>query len=99
VAVQACHAVLEASRHLLPAVCEHPYLVLCGVPSERRLLSAADFLFRHRIAFRLFREPDRGDEATALATEPLGGERRRLLDRFRCLRREDLLVASHDESG
>jgi hypothetical protein len=69
-------------------------LVLCGVPSADRLLGAADFLFRRGIRHTLFREPDRGNEPTALATEPLAGDRRRPLDRFRCLTPHDLLDAS-----
>jgi hypothetical protein len=92
IAVQAVHAALGASRQLLPPDSEHPPVVLCGVASEERLLAAADHLFRQNIRFTLFREPDRADEATALATEPLCGERRRLLNRFRCLSREDFLA-------
>ncbi len=92
--VQAAHAAIEASRQFLPPDAEHPHLVLCGVPSERRLLAAADRLFHHRIRFALFREPDRAAEATALATEPLAGDRRRPLERWRCLRLEDLLAAA-----
>jgi hypothetical protein len=49
---------------------------------------------RKGIRHALFREPDRSNEATALATEPLCGERRRALDRFRCLRQEDFLAVS-----
>jgi hypothetical protein len=100
IAVQAVHAALEASRQFLPPDSEHPHVVLCGVASEAHLLSAADHLFRWHIRCALFREPDRAQEATALATEPLWGERRRLLQRFRCLRREDFLVipASEQES-
>jgi hypothetical protein len=85
IAVQAIHAAVEAARQFLPADSPHPHLVLCGVASEDRLLAAADALFRHGIRFALFREPDRADEATALATEPLAGERRRPLERFVCL--------------
>jgi hypothetical protein len=90
---------LEASRQFLPVDAEHPHLVLCGVASEERLLSAADHLFRCDIRYALFREPDRAGEATALATEPLHDERRRLLERFRCLRREDFLAAPALERG
>jgi hypothetical protein len=90
--VQAVHAAIDASRQFLPPHSEHPHLVLCGVASEQRLLRAADHLFRWNIRYALFREPDRAGEATALATEPLGGDRRQLLERFRCLRREDFLA-------
>jgi hypothetical protein len=90
IAVQAIHAAVEAARRFLPPDSEHPHLVLCGVPSAERLLAAADFLFRRSVRHALFREPDRDHEPTALATEPLAGDRRRPLDRFRCLTANDL---------
>jgi hypothetical protein len=95
--VQACHAGLEASRQFLPPGSDHPHLVLCGVASEQRLLAAADFLFRRNIRFHLFHEPDRANEATALATEPLSGDERRLMERFRCLSSGDLVAAAWPE--
>lgn len=68
--------------------------MLCGVPHERDLLAAADRLERAGIRFALFREPDRNDEVTALATEPLCSARRGIaLSRYRCLTRSDLLSA------
>jgi hypothetical protein len=94
IAVQACHAAIEASRHFLSADSDHPHLVICSAASEERLLAAADHLFRAGINFRLIREPDLANQATALATEPLGGERRRLLERFRCLHASDFQSSS-----
>jgi hypothetical protein len=96
ITVQAVHAALEASRQFLPPDSEHPHLVLCAVASMERLLAAADHLFRCGIRYALFHEPDRAQQATALATEPLADERRRLLNRFRCLGREDLLAAAEE---
>jgi hypothetical protein len=101
-AVQAVHAALDASRQFLPPDSEHPHVVLCTAASEERLLTAADHLFHSHIRYALFREPDRAHEATALATEPLCGERRRVLKRFRCLRREDFRTdpdVSQEPSG
>jgi hypothetical protein len=89
IAVQAVHAAVEATRQFLTRDAEHPHVVLCAVASERRLLAAADYLFRRGVRLAVFREPDRAGEATALGTEPLCGGRRRVLDRFRCLRPED----------
>jgi hypothetical protein len=63
------------------------------VASERDLLAAADRLERAGIRFALFREPDRDNEPTALATEPLCNERRGALARYPCLTRSDLLSA------
>ena len=90
VAVQAVHAAIEAARHFLPQDHPHPHLVLCRVATERDLLFAADRLERRGVRFQLFREPDRDGEATALATEPLGPDRREVLARYPCLTRTDL---------
>src|SRR5262245_54271705 len=84
-AVQAIHAGIEATRQFLSPKSQHPHLVLCVVASEARLLAAADYLFRSNIPFALFREPDQGNAATALATAPLSGPQRALMSRFRCL--------------
>jgi hypothetical protein len=92
--VQAAHAGIEASRLFLPPEHPHPHLVLCAVSRERDLLAAADRLERAGIRFAIFREPDRNNEATALATEPLSGERRGALARYPCLARSDLLSTS-----
>jgi len=91
--VQAAHAAIEATRQFPSEQPEHPHLVVCGMNSEQRLLSAADHLFRSNIRFTLFREPDRHNQVTALATEPVTGNRRRLLDRYRCLNSSDFLAA------
>jgi hypothetical protein len=93
IAVQAIHAAIEAARHFLTPDQIPPHLVLCSVGSERELLSAADRLDRLGIRFQIFREPYRSDEATALATEPLGPDRRGPLARYPCLTRADLLAA------
>ena len=97
IAVQAIHAAIESTRLFLPPSHAHPHLVLCRVASERDLLSAADRLERLGIRFQLFREPDRRCEATALATEPLGPDRRAALARYPCLTRSDLLSAPETE--
>jgi hypothetical protein len=50
---------------------------LCEVPDEPALRSACALLDGHQIRFARYHEPDRGNELTALATEPLRGRRRR----------------------
>ena len=97
--MQAAHAAIEAARSFLPAEHPHPHLVLCAVSRERDLLAAADRLERAGVRFALFREPDRDNEATALATEPLGAERRALLARYPCLTRSDLLSTPGSANG
>lgn len=73
--------------------------MLCRVASERDLLAAADRLDRAGIRFALFREPDRNDEATSLATESLRADRRGVLARYPCLTRSDLLSAPEGADG
>jgi hypothetical protein len=68
----------------------HPIRHSHSLLAPERLLAAADLLFRRSVRHALFREPDRDHEPTALATEPLAGDRRRPLDRFRCLTANDL---------
>ncbi len=97
IAVQAIHAAIEASRHFLSSEHQHPNLVLCSVSSERDLLAAADRLDRIGIRFQIFREPDQRGEVTALATEPLGPDRRGFLARYPCLTHRDLLAAINIE--
>lgn len=70
-AVQALHAVIELSRlGKLPRDGNHPHLVLLGVLSEDALLSFADQLHYADIPYAVWTEPDRNDEATALAVPP-----------------------------
>jgi hypothetical protein len=88
--VQTAHAAIEAARLFLLPEQTHPYLVLCRVASERELLAAADRLERAGVRFTIFREPDRNNEATALATEPLCSQRRGVMARYPCLTRSDL---------
>jgi hypothetical protein len=99
VVVQSAHAAVEAARCFLGADRPHPHLVICRVGSERDLLAAADRLDRLGIRLCLFREPDRRGEATALATEPLGPDRRRALARYPCLTRPDLMSAPEPQPG
>jgi hypothetical protein len=90
---------MEAARQFLPSERTHPHLVLCRVASEERLLAAADQLCRRGVRFALFREPDLGEQATALATEPIAPPGRAWFARFRCLSRDDLLAAPGGAAG
>ena len=75
--VQACHAVIETVSQSRTPPEPHPNVIVCAVRDERRLLGLARRLSQEGIAFRMFSEPDRGGEHTALATETVRGERRR----------------------
>jgi hypothetical protein len=56
--------------------------VLCSVPDEPSLLQAKERLDSHGIKSSMFIEPDIGNKATALATEPLFGKARKVMSSF-----------------
>lgn len=57
-------------------------VVVCQVPDEEALLLALERLDRREIRSYMFHEPDIGGQATALATEPITGPRRKILARY-----------------
>ena len=75
-AVQACHAVAELMLRnrdcpaLLEWAKDHKTMVLLGVESEADLLSWEGKLAAEGIPTAIFREPDMGNQATALAVHP-----------------------------
>lgn len=79
--VQAVHAGYEAgirfgNPHQVDSV------VVCQVSNEEELLRMKDRLDQREIRSYVFREPDIGDQATALATEPIMGPQRKTLARY-----------------
>jgi hypothetical protein len=85
-AVQGSHASIEMARTFLTKGDEHPSLILTVVKNENKLKAMSKELFEKGIKFVVFREPDRDNEITAIATEPLSFERRRKLSRLQLLR-------------
>jgi hypothetical protein len=83
--VQSCHAAVEAARHLFPAELPHPHLIVCAVADEPALWRQLQRLQQQGVRLRAFFEPDRGNELTALATEPVFGTTRRLFRNLRLL--------------
>ncbi len=76
--MQAAHAALEAGIRLPQDPAAEPsHLVLCGVASEAHLIFERDRLTRAGILTYTFTEPDRANQATAVATQPLAGDDRR----------------------
>lgn len=57
-------------------------LVVCSVPDEAALKEAQTKLEARGVKHYMFVEDDFGDQATALATEPLQGSRRRILSDY-----------------
>jgi len=83
--VQSAHATILATKSF-NTIDEHPFIVLCGVKNEKALYKAANKLSRHGIQFSQFIEPDLGDQLTAIATEPVRGEIRRVFKDFQLLK-------------
>ena len=83
--VQSAHACIESAKSFLSNDLEHPHLVVLGVKGEQQLYNSARKLDKAGVQYRIFTEPDRNGEATALATEPIFGERRHLFRSYRCL--------------
>jgi len=81
--VQAVHAAHEAGIHFAHQSNNTSSVVVCEVPSEQDLLFALDSLTQKGIRCVLFREPDIGNEATALASEPIFGKHRHIFRKFK----------------
>ena len=84
IVVQACHAAIEAAP-LISSDLDHPHLVVFGIKNEQHLQKALNRLRVEGVECRPFVEPDRGNELTAFATEPIFSERRHLFRRYNCL--------------
>lgn len=82
--VQASHAIFEQAKGQI----EHPSFVVLGVKNEESLKKTMKHLLKHSIQFKLFREPMEpyNNSLTAIATEPLVGERRNLLRKYQLLK-------------
>jgi len=86
--VQACHACIESAQSLIPSDQEHPHLVVCGVPDERRLHKCIAKLEKLGIGFKPFFEADLDGQLTAIATQPVYGEQRRHFKNYQLLKGE-----------
>ena len=84
-AVQSCHAAIEATRNHITQNDEHPSIIICCVKSEQKLLMCAEELQNKGIECQLFREPDMGNQVTALASRPLKGDEREAFARFQLM--------------
>jgi len=81
--VQAVHAAHDAGRFFSNYNDTVSSVVVCKTPTEDTLLHEADKLKMRGIRIAIFHEPDRGGEATALATESLNGEHRRAFNKWK----------------
>lgn len=84
-AVQGTHAAIEATKKYKIATKEHPSVIYLVVKNEYQLKKTAKYLLECGINTTVFTEPDIGYEVTAIATEPLSGEKRNFLRKYRLL--------------
>ena len=61
------------------------HIVLCGVKCENGLYDISEYLEGNSIDFHMFYEPD-VKSYTSLTTEPLKGDKRKLMKKFKLLR-------------
>jgi hypothetical protein len=84
--VQTSHACIEVSRNYLTPEATHPHLVVLSVENEEQLKQYAEKMKKAGIQYREFIEPDIGNQWTAVASEPLTGDRRKHFSNYRLLR-------------
>jgi hypothetical protein len=90
-AVQSCHAAIEAALSFgrLP---DHPSVIICGIATEAKLENALCRLNALGIRCHAFREPDIGNQLTAIACEPVYGEQRRIFRQYQLLTERASLI-------
>lgn len=84
--VQSCHAAMESAREFLKPGQEHPHLVVGIAKDEKKIKKLMKQLQEENICFKIFRESDMENQITALATEPLLGDRRNSLRKYQLLK-------------
>lgn len=85
-AVQSVHAAIEAANHFdFKSLEDHPYVVILSARDERRLHRARRYLIDQGVKHVQFHESDLDDQLTALATEPINGDRRKLFNKYQLL--------------
>ena len=82
--VQSIHGSIEAAREFIKEGDEHPSVIVLVVKNENKLIRTINEL-EGKVNFKIFREPDQNNAITALASEPVIGEQRKLFARFQLL--------------
>ena len=65
---------------------EHPSVIICGVKNEQSLIKQMNYLISNGVQFSIFKEPDLGNELTALATAPISGAARELFKKYQLIK-------------
>lgn len=84
--VQSCHAVIEATKAFnIERLSDHPSVIILSAKNENRLHRVRKYLIEQGVQHVHFYEPDMDDELTALATEPIFGDRREAFRKYQLL--------------
>lgn len=87
IAVQSSHACIEATKAFdIASLEDHPSVIIIGIKNEQKLHQVRKYLMESGIRHVHFYETDMDDQLTALATEPVHGERRKLFRKFQLLK-------------
>lgn len=84
--VQSNHATFEAARRSKLDHNEIPYCIVIGVPDKAALRRVIEKLKGLGIGHHEYHEPDYDLGLTAVATDPLGPDHRRMLSNYRLWR-------------
>lgn len=82
-AVQASHAAIESARNFINEGMEHPSVIILNMKSEEALIKFNNSCPNRTIGFR---EPDIGNQLTAIATEPVFGDDRKYFRKYQLLK-------------
>lgn len=89
IAVQSCHACIEATKAFkLDRLSDHPSVIILSAKNETKLHRVRKYLIEQGVRHVHFYEPDIEDELTALATEPIFGDRREIFRKYQLLNNE-----------
>lgn len=87
IAVQSCHACIEACKHFeLSNLSDHPSVIILAASDTVHLSKIRKHLIDSSVQHVHFYEPDIGNELTALACQPVYGSKRRLFAKFQLLK-------------
>lgn len=85
--VQSCHSCIEASKAFhLEKLDDHPSVIILDIKTEAKLTNVRNYLSSVGIKFVSFYEPDRDNELTSIATEPIFEDRRRFFKKFQLIK-------------
>ena len=65
---------------------DHPHFVLASVKNEKQLISWISKIKDSGLECAVWTEPDKNNQVTAIAVQPVSGEQRRLFHKLQLIR-------------